>query len=68
MRARRTGFSLAALLMCGWMALAAPDASVWQELDIVPMPKEIALTGREVPVSGCAIVLGEDASRQDDDA
>ncbi len=66
MHARRIGLGLAALLMCGAMALAAPDASVWQELDIVPMPKEIELTGREVPVSGCVIVLGEDASRQDE--
>ena len=50
---------IVAASMCGAVCAAAPDASVWQELDIVPMPKEIELTGRDVPVAGAVIVLGE---------
>ncbi len=57
---------IVAASLCGAVCVAAPDPSVWQELDIVPMPKEIELTGREIPVSGCVIVLGENASRQDE--
>jgi len=46
-------------------AFPAPDLALWQELDMVPMPKEIELSGRELPVAGAVIVLGDAPSRQD---
>jgi hypothetical protein len=43
----------------------ATAASVWDELDIVPMPKEIRLTGAEVRMDGkTALVLGKTPCRQ----
>jgi|LSQX01.1.fsa_nt_gb hypothetical protein len=53
-----------ALLLCG--SLHAADVALWHELDIVPMPKEISLTGRDLPLEGAVIVLGAEPSRQDE--
>ena len=44
---------------------AEPGHSLWKELDIVPMPKEIELTGRKIPIaSSSVIVIGDNASEQ----
>jgi len=48
------------------VAHATPDLALWETLDIVPMPKEIELTGRELPSADAVLVLGASASRQDE--
>ena len=48
-------------------AVPAPTPAVWDQVDIVPMPKRIALTGRRAPLSagrGAALVVGERPCRQ----
>ena len=47
------------------LAVAATDPALWHELDIVPMPKHIELTGRELLLDGAVLVLGQSASKQD---
>jgi len=42
-----------------------PDRSVWEQVDIIPMPKRIRLTGRRLPLSEAVIVLGAKPSEQD---
>lgn len=38
----------------------------WAAIDVVPMPKHVRRTGRVLPLSVAAIVLGEHPSRQDE--
>lgn len=45
---------------------ASPDLALWHELDLVPMPREVELTGREVNFVGADIVLGREPSAQDE--
>ncbi|MCD6359881.1 MAG: hypothetical protein J7M38_03385, partial [Armatimonadetes bacterium] len=62
-----TALCVTALIIIGpHIAGADPGSEVWRDVDIVPMPREIELTGRSVPVAGAVIVLGRDASRQDE--
>ena len=49
-------------------ASAAPpvaDRAAWAAVDIVPMPKRIELSGRDVDLAGGVIVLGTGATEQD---
>jgi len=41
------------------------DRAAWEQVDIVPMPKRIRLTGRRLPLAKAAIVLGATPSEQD---
>jgi len=58
-----------ALLTIPWRQAPAdppsPDRSVWEQVDIIPMPKRIRLTGRRLPVANALIVLGNKPSEQD---
>lgn len=56
--------------VCGMLrsAPAAPpvaDKAAWAVVDVIPMPKRIALSGRDVDLAGGAIVLGANATEQD---
>lgn len=62
--ARRTLLAVVVLTLLGSLAHAA-DEALWRELDIIPMPKEIALTGRDLPLAGAVVVLGPQPSAQD---
>ena len=42
-----------------------PDRTVWEEVDIVPMPKRIRLTGRHLLLQKGVIVIGKNHSEQD---
>ncbi|MEW6355170.1 MAG: glycoside hydrolase family 20 zincin-like fold domain-containing protein [Planctomycetota bacterium] len=42
-----------------------PDRSVWEQVDIIPMPKRIRLTGQRLPLANAVIVVGENPSEQD---
>ncbi len=42
-----------------------PDRRTWEQVDIVPMPKRIRLTGRRLRLAGAVIVLGAKPSEQD---
>ncbi len=56
-------------VICVMLACApaqAADAALWDELDIVPMPREIELTGRDLRLDGAVVVLGDRPSRQDE--
>jgi len=53
---------LLACITSGCLAAHAADEALWRELDIVPMPREIELTGRDLPLSGAVVVLGEQPS------
>lgn len=58
------------LVMCAAFSIlpleAGVDLRAWDELDIVPMPKNIKLTDRDLELSpgGAALVIGPEASRQ----
>lgn len=52
-------------LVCAAGGFAAPDAALWETLDIVPMPREIEVTARELPMAGAVLVLGSEPTRQD---
>ena len=41
------------------------DRAAWEQVDIVPMPKRIRLTGRRLPMANAVIVLGTTPSEQD---
>ncbi len=56
------GTRLLALVLFSSCTFAGP--SVWEELDIVPMPKEIRLTRVNRPLAGAAIVLMPGACKQ----
>ena len=55
--------------LLGTLAEAAmpppPDRATWEQVDIVPMPKRIRLTGRSHPVAGAILVLGVQACEQE---
>ena len=62
---------LRTLLLCSLVtplisASSATDSQTWQEVDIIPMPRHLQLTGRRVSLDGMAIVLGNRKSRQDE--
>jgi glycosyl hydrolase family 20 len=42
-----------------------PDRTVWERVDIVPMPKRIRLTGRHLSLEKGVIILGKNPSEQD---
>ena len=42
-----------------------PNQATWEQVDIVPMPKRIRLTGRSLPVAGAVLVTGVQACEQD---
>jgi len=58
--------TVAFLSVCASVGFAVPDAALWETLDIVPMPREIELTGRELPMAGAVLVLGSEPTRQDE--
>lgn len=62
--ALRTARAVIALALLTTVAHAADEAR-WRELDIIPMPKQIALTGRDLPLAGAVVVLGPRPSAQD---
>ena len=65
---RLTCAALLSAVLAAPLAAAEPppaDASTWAKVDIVPMPKRVALGGRDVGLKGAVIVLGARASEQD---
>ncbi|MBM4081507.1 MAG: hypothetical protein FJ278_17520, partial [Planctomycetes bacterium] len=53
------------MVLAATLHVTTAAASVWHEVDIVPMPKEIRLTGVEAPMGGkAALALGETPCRQ----
>lgn len=42
------------------------DRTAWEQVDIVPMPKRIRLTGQRLTLSNAVIVLGEQPSEQEE--
>ncbi|MBM4050198.1 MAG: hypothetical protein FJ279_34310, partial [Planctomycetes bacterium] len=63
---RRSCASFLLVAMFAVAADAATDLALWKELDIVPMPREVRLTGRELALDGALIVLGGSPSPQDE--
>ncbi|MBD3292967.1 MAG: hypothetical protein GF393_08595, partial [Armatimonadia bacterium] len=55
--------TLAILTCC---ATYAADLALWDELDIVPMPKEIELSDRVLSLESAIVVLGGRPTRQDE--
>jgi hypothetical protein len=41
------------------------DRAAWAEVDLVPMPKKIRLSGRRLPLAGAMVILGKNPSPQD---
>ncbi|HUS80399.1 MAG TPA: hypothetical protein VM283_03965 [Armatimonadota bacterium] len=56
---------VAGMMLAAMQSWGAPAPEMWSQLDIVPMPKEIELTGRELPMADAVLMLGTEPSRQD---
>ncbi|MEA3401426.1 MAG: LamG-like jellyroll fold domain-containing protein [Armatimonadota bacterium] len=65
MRSRALATLLCIMAVCATSLAHGADVRLWRELDIVPMPKQMELTGRELSLAGAAVVLGEGSSRQE---
>ena len=61
---RRIFFSLLLLSFVSAIEANAAPATAWEELDIIPMPKHITLTGKRVSMKRVALVVGRSPCRQ----
>ena len=64
MRLRHVLTLLGVLMAC--CGAHAADVGLWDELDIIPMPKQIELTDRALSLEGAVVILGDAPSRQDE--
>ena len=64
MQARRTPRVCTMLAPAAMLLCAHAIAGVWEDVDIIPMPKQIELRAADIPLAGASIVLGEKPSRQ----
>ena len=65
-RVKASVFIAAALVLGGSWAIATVDPRAWEELDIVPMPKEISLTDSNLSMDPerTVLLVGPDACEQ----